>query len=312
MWPRSRGEVGASTIFRGEYSVLELTAVIGDYPHTRPLLDGTVTSDLVSIKFVEYKPINRAFAPMLGDQEFDVCEMAVSAFLQAVEFGKNVTMLPVPMMCGVHHGSLVHVPRRGRLRPADLSGRRIGIRAYAQTTGLWLRGVLEEEHGIAAGDVEWVVLEESHVREYVDPPFVTRAGDGIDLLELLESGAVDAAVGAPAGREVRAVIPAAAAAERAWFDRYGTVAVNHVVSMRADLAASRPDAALELYRMFARAREIGLPGIRHAFDDSPRLAPIGLDGVRASLELAVRLALRQRLIRTAPAVLDLVPACLAS
>jgi 4,5-dihydroxyphthalate decarboxylase len=290
--------------------MLELTAVIGDYPHTRPLLDGTVTSDLVSITFVEFRTVNRAFAPMLREQRFDVCEMALGAFLQGVEFGKNVTILPVPLMCGVHHGSLVHVPDRGVATPADLRGKRVGVRSYTQTTGLWLRGILAEEYDIAPSDIEWMVLEEAHVGGYVDPLFVRRVPEGVTLSDLLVAGVIDAAVGVPANPAFDPVVPHVATAERAWFDRHGTVAVNHLVSMRADLAASRPDVVLELYRMFDEARNLGLPEPRHPFDDTPRLAPIGVEGVSAAVHLGVDLAVRQQVIQAPLTIADLMPACL--
>ena len=49
--------------------------------------------------------------------------------------------------------------------PGDLSGRRVGVRAYSQTTGLWLRGILAEEFGVKPTDVRWVTFEGAHVEE---------------------------------------------------------------------------------------------------------------------------------------------------
>lgn len=42
-----------------------LKTVLGDYPHTRPLRDGKVTSEHVRLDFVPVSPVHKAFAPMV-------------------------------------------------------------------------------------------------------------------------------------------------------------------------------------------------------------------------------------------------------
>ena len=42
-------------------------------------------------------------------------------------------------------------------------------RGYTVTTGLWARGVLQEEHGVDLSTITWVLSGDEHVAEYVPP-----------------------------------------------------------------------------------------------------------------------------------------------
>jgi len=213
--------------------------VLGDHPHFAPLRSGEVAPEGLELEFVDVEPTNRAFAPMLREGRYDISEMAITVFLQAVEVGKPVSLLPVVAVGGFHHGSIYCNPATGVSAPGDLAGRRVGVRAYSQTTGLYVRGVLAEEYGVAAADVTWVTTEGSHVAEYDDPANVERT-DG-SLLGLLERGEIDAAILGP-GREPTPwcvpLIPDAAAAGEAWGRRHGLIPINHMVCVGPAIAES--------------------------------------------------------------------------
>jgi 4,5-dihydroxyphthalate decarboxylase len=206
--------------------------VLGDHPHFAPLRSGEVAPEGLELEFVDVEPTNRAFAPMLREGRYDISEMAITVFLQAVEVGKPVWLLPVVAVGGFHHGSIYCNPATGTTAPGDLAGRRVGVRAYSQTTGLYVRGVLAEEYGVSAGDVTWVTTEGSHVAEYEDPANVQRAPEGESLLGLLERGEIDAAILGP-GREPTPwcvpLIPDAATAGEEWGSRHGLIPINHMV-----------------------------------------------------------------------------------
>lgn len=213
--------------------------VLGDHPHFGPLMAGEVAPEGLELEFVDVEPTNRAFAPMLREGRYDISEMAITVFLQAVEVGKPVWLLPVVAVGGFHHGSIYCNPATGTTAPGDLAGRRVGVRAYSQTTGLYVRGVLAEEYGVAAGDVTWVTTEGSHVAEYDDPPNVERTDQS--LLGLLERGEIDAAILGP-GREPSPwcvpLIPDAAAAGEEWGTRHGLIPINHMVCVGPAIAES--------------------------------------------------------------------------
>ena len=127
---------------------LRLRTAIGPYSHVQALRDGSVGSSRVTLDFVEVAPITRAFRRMARDLEFDLCEMAATTLAQAQAYGKPIAGLSAVVMRGFHHGALV-CRRDSSLRgPADLVGRRVGVRAWSQTTGVWVRGILQNDYDI--------------------------------------------------------------------------------------------------------------------------------------------------------------------
>lgn len=216
-----------------------LTAAIGRYPHTAALLDGGVTDPEVALDCAPFPVISRAFAPMVREARFEVSEMAIATWLQAWAHGKPLVLLPRVLAARMQEGSLfcrADSPIRG---PADLVGKRVGVRAYSQTTGLWLRGILQDSHGVAPESVHWVTFEDPHVAECQDPPFANRAPAGSDMVKMLEAGELDAIISgndAPSGDWLRPVFPDPAAAGLEFLRRHGFTPINHLLVMRADRA----------------------------------------------------------------------------
>ncbi|MFC4121483.1 hypothetical protein [Nonomuraea zeae] len=277
-----------------------LTVLLGDYPHTRPLKDGTLAVAGVDCRFASSSPLYPAFARMVRDLEFDVCELALATYLQAREAGVPITLLPVVLIGGTHHRSLTRLPGGPALAPGELAGQRVGVRSYSQTTGLWVRGILREQYGVEASDVTWVTTEEPHVRHYREPAYVTRSSAG-QVADLLRDGEVAAAVLGPRaiggqGAGLVPVIPDAHDAERAWLDHHGFVPANHLVVVRDDVLRADPDAVRALYHALADA--IGATADRR--DDSPagRAVAAGWsEQLAGCLDLAARYALEQELVR---------------
>jgi 4,5-dihydroxyphthalate decarboxylase len=266
---------------------LVLRTALGLSPLVRALKDGRITSDRVRFDFVDVEPVTRAFRRMTRAMEFDLCEMALTTHAQAHAFGKPITALPVVLLRGLHHGALI-CRRDSTLRgPADLVGKRIGVRAWSQTTGVWVRGVLRDEYGVAHDSMTWVTEEDAHVQEFVDPPFVQRMTASQDLRAMLLSGEIDAAV-ALAGFDpavVRTVIPDADAAAAEWSRRTGVYPINHIVVVKDALLAAHPWLADELIRLFLASRKLA--------DDT---VPYGIDANRPAIELLMRYAAEQGLI----------------
>jgi len=268
---------------------LLLRTAIGNYAHARALKDGTVGSDRLRLEFVDVEPITRAFRRMVRTLEFDVCEIALATLAQAHELGKPITGLPVVLMGGLHHGALVCLQHSALRGPSDLVGKRVGVRAYSQTTGVWVRGILRADYGIDAEAITWVTEEDAHVQEYRDPPNVLRAQAGRTLLEMLRAGEIDAAIAlrGTAPGEARTVIPNAGEAAQAWWRRTGVNPVNHVVAVRDNLLAEHPWLAGELFTLFAAAKARS-PGQSPAY---------GMAANRASIDLLLAFAAEQRLTR---------------
>ena len=231
---------------------------------------------------------------MVRELRFDVCEMAIATFLQAKAYGKPLVLLPVTVAARFQEGALL-CRADGAIRgPADLDGRRLGVRAYSQTTGMWLRGVLADDHGVRPEQVRWVTFEDAHVAEYRDPPFVERAPSGKGLLPMLRAGELDAVIvgnDAPDDPDLRPVFPDPAAAAEAFWRKHRFVPVNHLVTVRRELAEERPDLVAELVRMFRDAKAAAPPA-----ENGRDPLPTGRAALQPAVDLALRYADEQGLL----------------
>jgi 4,5-dihydroxyphthalate decarboxylase len=272
-----------------------LRIAIGDYPHTLPLKRGDVVSPWLALDFVEVKPMHKAFKPMVREHAFDASEMALTTFLQAKIHDKGLDLLPAAMLARFQHGTVFYNAERGKLIPADLPGKRIGVRSYSQTTGCWIRGILENDYGLDLAAVQWVAFEDGHVAEAKDPPGVIRAGAGQDMTQMLSDGELDAAIyGAamPNDPRLQSVIADPDAAAQRWYAKHGLVPVNHMVVVTRELAQSNPPAVAELFRLLQAGKAAaGLPGAGQM-----DMAPFGKAANRPCLELLMSYAVQQRLI----------------
>jgi 4,5-dihydroxyphthalate decarboxylase len=269
---------------------LVLRTALGKHDHVQPLKDGTIQSDRLRLEFVEFDPLPKAFRHMVRGGDLDVSEMALTTHLLAHHFRKPLVALPVPLWRRLHHSNLVCAANAPIAGPAELQGRRVGVRAYSQTTGVWIRGILASHYGVDLNKITWVTMEDAHVAEYQDPPQVVRNTSPKALRDLLLSGELAAIMGErevdPA--DIRPVIPNADAEAEAWWKRTGIFPVNHVVSVRGELLQQNPWLAGELMRMFEAARvQSGAKGTA--------ALPYGLEPNRAAMQMLLDFAAAQRL-----------------
>src|SRR3954471_7798933 len=132
---------------------------------------------------------------MVRGLEFDVCELAITTYLCAKEHGKRLTALPVFLVRGFHHGAILRNTKVVS-EPKELEGRRVGVnRGYTVTTGVWARGILAREHGVDLDSVTWVLSGDEHVAEWQRPENVVPVEPGRDIVEMLASGELAAAIG---------------------------------------------------------------------------------------------------------------------
>jgi 4,5-dihydroxyphthalate decarboxylase len=280
---------------------ITLRAAFANYPHVRAIKDGSVASPLIRFEFEEMANITRAFRRMVRTLDFDLCEIALTTLAQAHAFGKPIKGLPIVVMRGFHHGALVCPPGSAIRGPEDLRGKRIGVRAWSQTTGVWVRGILLDEYRVDHRDITWVTEEDAHVEEYVDPPHVRRIGAGQDLKTMLLGGEIDAAI-ALAGLEpatVRPVIADPVAAAAAWFAKTGAYPVNHLLCLKTASIKANPRLPEELLRLFIAAKAAATePGGEARFADivGGDVLPYGLETNRIGIELCLRYAAEQGLV----------------
>jgi 4,5-dihydroxyphthalate decarboxylase len=271
-----------------------LTTMLGTYPNTTPLKSGAVRSDLVDFDFADVKVANNFFKQVVRDAKFDLSELAIVTYLQAKSFGKPYVLIPAVIVSRGQHHTIAYNGERGTLKPSDLHGKRVGVRAWTVTTSTWVRGILAEEYGIDYNKVEWISFEDPHVAEYRDPPFVKRAAAGKEMAQMLIDGELDAAVVGDKLPEARLkhLIPDPEAAAKRWAERHRGVAINHMVVVRAELSRSRPDVVRDVFaKLHESKRAAGLA-------DGDPMDPyrFGVEPCRPVLETIIDYSLQQKLI----------------
>jgi 4,5-dihydroxyphthalate decarboxylase len=278
---------------------LTLKTAIGNYPHTRPLKDGTVSSPRVCLDHVEVMPANRAFRPMVNQLAYDVSEMALVTLLLGKAVDRPLVGVPVILMQQSAYGMLL-VRQGSPLRdPSDLVGCSIGVRAYTQTTGVWLRGMLHDQFSLDLDSLSWVTFEAAHVDGFVDPPNARRAPDGSSLADLLRRGEIDAAAGLDLSEypDLRTLIPDAVNVEEDWIRQTGIRPVNHTMVIRQDLTNLHPWLPEELSTM-----------VRSAKNATGKGPTDGLEHNRGSLTLLARYTFEQHITPRTLTAEELFPA----
>jgi 4,5-dihydroxyphthalate decarboxylase len=272
-----------------------LRAALGIYPHTRALKTGALSNADVSFDFVEVEPIHKAFAPMVRRAAYDLSELAIVTALQALDHGRPVVLLPVVVAARMQRGCLIALSSKGTIDPRDLVGKRIGVRAYTQTTGMWVRAALREDHGLDVTDFRWVTHDPAHVEEYRDPSFVIHENAGKSLVDQLRDGDIDAAIlgnDLPKDDAFAPVIRDHRAIDRAWVARHGFMPINHVVAVSEEAFATKPRAVRAAYELLGRsAAEARRPA------GSPDVTLFGADTLRAPLRFLLEECRRQQLIK---------------
>jgi len=271
-----------------------LLTMLGNYANTQALKSGAVRSDLFNFDFVDVKVANNQFKQVVREAKYDVAELAIATYLQAKAYGKPYLLLPAVLVSRGQHHTIAYNAERGTLKPSDLNGKRVGLRAYTVTTATWVRGLLASDYGVDLDSIEWITFEDPHVAKYRDPPAVKRAPPGKELAQMLLAGEIDAAVVGDKLPDPRLthLIPDPETAARAWAQRHGGVPINHMVVVRESLSRERPDVVREVFRqLHASKRAAGLP-------DSGPLDPyrFGVAACRPILEVIIDFCWRQQLL----------------
>lgn len=270
----------------------EINAVLGTGPVAVSFRRRVAECGL-PVSFTDCVPIHRHFKTMVRDAPSDLSELALVTAMQAVAHGRPVVPLPVTLEARLQHKCLVCNAERNPVQPENLAGARIGVRAYSQTTGAWVRAILERDFGISPSSVEWITQETPHVEEAVEPDNVRRIHADDQLIALLESGRIDAAIfggDRPADPWLQPVITDADALAESTFRQDGIVPINHIAVVSRDFAERHPDHVRRVFDQFREAR--------NSLDENVRseLYPLGFEAMRQSVECMLDSAWRQSLL----------------
>ncbi len=269
-----------------------IRVVLGPYPataraRTRNRFDGA------DVEWCEVRPVHRAFGPMMLELAYDVSELALLAFLQAVEAGRPLVLLPVVLTGALPQQCVVVREGTGRPGPAWLRGRRVGIRSYGQTTGLWVRQALWAQDGVHWSELAWVTEEGPRLQEYPDPGNVERSRGA--LQPVFERGGLDALVvpGGQASSLGEPLWPDPAGAAAGWLERFGVVPANHMVVATRRVLEERKEVLWELYDALAEGVEAERAERASAGALGGPVVRCGWDEVWPVVELAIEAGVAQ-------------------
>ena len=250
---------------------LKLKTVSRTQGNNRALKDGTVRPRTFQFDFLEVDPLIDAFRRMVRQLEFDITEMAITTYICARAHGKRMTALPIFIVRAFHHGAILYNTKAGINKPKDLEGRPVGVnRGYTVTTGVWARGVLQQEYGVDLSKITWVLSGDEHVAEYRPPSNVVPIEKGKKMADMLASGELAAAIGVEVDHpDVKPLIPNALEVGLTALRSRGHYPINHTVVVKDDLLEAHPDLAPEVFNAFAEAKRLYVQRLKSGQIEKP-------------------------------------------
>lgn len=245
------------------------TAAVRTHGQTAEIKDGSISVPGIDLQFLDIKPQIAAFRRMVRNNEFDICELASTTYMIARGYKKPFKALPVFFGRRFHHNGFVVRPDSGIQAPKDLEGKKVGVRAYTVTTGVWTRGIFQNEYGVDPYKVTWMVDDEEHVQELKLPANVQQVPEGKSLASMMASGEIQGGFTANAGigregkpREdwaakpiyptdtYREIIPDADKAAAEWYRRTKILPMHGAIVIKDEVAVKNPDLPRKLYDAF--------------------------------------------------------------
>ncbi|MBI4333363.1 MAG: hypothetical protein HY673_19025 [Chloroflexi bacterium] len=263
---------------------LKLTFAMSPYDRMLPLISGEVKPDGITLEYVGLPgAFSRVFYEQMKFGRYDVSEMSVSNFLRMRSVGWPFLMLPVFHNRNFSHTN-IRIRRSSGIRqghPEDLKGKRFGIHDYLQTVGLWARGIIHLEFGVAPEDMVWVQESPEHLSYggagaeagLARPANVTVRYATANLNTLFARGELDAAVtptpvpirpprpGAPE-EDVVTLFPDPRQEAIRFFKKTGVYPPHHTTVVRASILEQHPWAATSLMEAFEESKRIAARRLR--------------------------------------------------
>ncbi|MBT5812209.1 MAG: ABC transporter substrate-binding protein [Rhodospirillaceae bacterium] len=251
---------------------IPITIATGDYDRTRPIRDGRVAVEGCDVTYLPMEA-GEIFFRALRHQEFDVCELSFSNYMTQKQRGvAGYIAIPVFLSRIFRHSGIYIRTDRGIDTPEDLRGRTVGVQEYPMTAAVWQRGMLQDEYGVAPGDIRWRTGGMEQPGRVERTPFIPP--DGVDvtpipveatLSAMFEDGELDALItpGAPScfhrgAPNIGRLFPDYRAAEQAYYAKTGLHPIMHLVVVRESLAERYPWLCANLYKAFREAKRLAI------------------------------------------------------
>lgn len=265
---------------------LHLTLACGDYEIVRALMDGSVKPDGIELTVLTDMTSDIRHWRMIRNREFDVAELSMSNYLMAKFRGLPFAAIPVFLHRRFRHGFIFLNANKGIRKPADLIGKKVGLRNFQATSNLWIRGILEHDFQAPHKKINWLTQDEEEV-EFTPPPDLSlkRTPAGKRVEEMLVEGELDALVHPELIRpildrdpRVKRLFENYKELEMDYYKRTGIFPIMHTTAIRQEVVERYPWVPTNLTQAFEQAkarayqrmenpRRVPLAWFRHALEE---------------------------------------------
>jgi 4,5-dihydroxyphthalate decarboxylase len=256
---------------------IPLTLACGDYEIVRALKEGQVKPDGLDLTVLTAMDSTTRHWRFLRNREFDAAEVSASSYVLARDNGLPFRAIPVFLHRRFRHGFVFVNTAKGIRRPADLVGRRIGVKSFQVTAIVWLRGILEHEYGVPHRSIDWFAELDEDV-DFTPPPGLrlTRLPPDRSVEKMLQEGELDAVIHSSLIKpfldrhpDVARLFPDYKHEEVAYFRKTGIFPIMHVLGIRQEIVERHPWIAVNLFQAFEQAKAGAMKRM-----ENPRLVPL--------------------------------------
>lgn len=269
-------------------SRVKLTIATTDYDHFRDFRLGITNAEGIDHTWLTLGH-HEVFARFTFNREWDVSELSFAKFCAQVT-RPTPDIIGLPVVCSrLFRFSSFYVNRHSKIKTvADLKGKTIGSPEWAHTAAVYMRGWLNDEHGIGLHDVHWYQAgaNEAGRIEKVElnlPKGVklTRVNDK-SLSEMIATGEIDCALIArppnsflQGNPDVVRLFPDYLEMEESYYARTKVWPIMHIIAIQSRVLDEHPWVARNLYNALSsrsgaassacsipRSRAIPSPGCR--------------------------------------------------
>jgi 4,5-dihydroxyphthalate decarboxylase len=300
---------------------MQLTLACGDYDINRGLIDGTVRPEGIELVTITLPSPERHWRMMRG-LEFDICELSLASYLMVRDQGSlPVIAIPVFPHRRFRHSYIFVNSNAGIATPKDLEGKRVGIRTWQTTAGLWINGTLEEHYGVDITRIHWMRQDEEDIPFEMPAEFdMTQLTRQHNVNDMLAAGEIDALIfpeiptaflkGDP---RVKRLFANPKVEEQRYFQTTGHFPLMHTVVIKESLLERCPWVANAVLKAFRESKElawrkmedprrVSLAWLRELIEEQREIMgrdpwPYDLESNRKSLEAMIRYSHRLGMIK---------------
>jgi 4,5-dihydroxyphthalate decarboxylase len=256
---------------------LQLTLACGDYESIRGLKEGTVKPDGIELTVLTDMTSDIRHWRMIRNREFDVAELSMSNYLMAKYTGLPFAAIPVFLHRRFRHGFVFLNATKNIRKPADLIGKRVGLRNFQATANLWIRGILEHEYQLPHRSIQWFKQDEEEV-EWTPPSGlnIQRVAAGKNVEQMLVEGELDALIHPEViqpilakDQRVSRLFPAYRELEIEYFKRTGIFPIMHTTAIKQEVVEKYPWVPINLMQALEEAKKSAYKRM-----ENPRIVPL--------------------------------------